>query len=227
MKGKPVFAITLLALILALAVGQILLQERVEAVQQDMVEVPLFEVDPFWPKPLPNHWILGNVIGVGIDSRDHVFIVHRRDALNPGNEGNVGPDQPDAMCCEAAPNVLEFDVEGNLVNHFGGPGGQYTWPASNHGLQVDPMDNIWIGGNGQGDSHILKFTRDGRFLMQVGDPGQGVDSNSRSHFSRVTKVSFDQNGDEAFVGDGYGNKRVVVLDADTGEFLRYWGCLWQ
>ena len=86
MKGKPVFTITLLALILALAVGQILLQERVEAVQQDMVEVPVFEVDPFWPKPLPNHWILGNVIGVGIDSRDHVFIVHRRDALNPGNE---------------------------------------------------------------------------------------------------------------------------------------------
>ena len=135
----------------------------------------------------------------------------------------MGPDQPDAMCCEAAPNVLEFDVEGNLVNHFGGPNGQYSWPASNHGLQVDPLDNIWIGGNGQGDSHILKFTRDGRFLMQVGDPGQGVDSNSTSHFSRVTKISFDQNGDEAFVGDGYGNKRVVVVDSDTGEFLRYWG----
>ena len=90
MKGKPVFAIILLALILVFAVGQILLQERVEAVQQAMVEVPLFEVDPFWPKPLPNHWVLGNVIGVGIDSRDHVFIVHRRDAPESRERGKRG-----------------------------------------------------------------------------------------------------------------------------------------
>ena len=223
MKAKPFLVVSLIALILSLAVGQILLRERVEAIQADMVEVPLFEVDPFWPKPLPNHWLLGNTIGIGIDSQDHIFIVHRRGALNPGNEGNVGPDQPDAVCCEAAPNVLQFDPEGNLVGHFGGPGDGYTWPNSNHGLQVDPEDNIWIGGNGDGDSHVLKFTRDGRFLMQVGEPGQGVDSNSMTHFSQVTKVSFDENGDEAFVGDGYGNKRVVVVDSDNGEFLRYWG----
>lgn len=223
MKSKPFLAVILLALVLALAGGQFLLRDSVKALQAGMVEAPLFEVDPFWPKPLPNHWILGNSIGVGVDSRDHVFIVHRRGALNPGNEGNVGPDQPDAMCCEAAPNVLEFDPEGNLVNSFGGPGNGYTWPTSNHGLQVDPEDNIWIGGNGQGDSHILKFSRDGNFLMQVGEPGQGVDSSSMTHFSQVTKISFDADGNEAFVGDGYGNKRVVVVDAHTGEFLRFWG----
>ena len=223
MKAKPFLAVILLALVLALAGGQFLLRDSVEALQAGMVEAPLFEVDPFWPKPLPNHWILGNSIGVGVDSRDHVYIVHRRGALNPGNEGNVGPDQPAAMCCEAAPNVLEFDPEGNLVNSFGGPGNGYTWPASNHGLQVDPEDNIWIGGNGQGDSHILKFSRDGNFLMQVGEPGQGADSSSMTHFSQVTKVSFDADGNEAFVGDGYGNKRVVVVDAHTGEFLRIWG----
>ena len=225
MKAKPFLAVTLLALILALAASEALVREKAETMQGSMVEVPLFEVDPFWPKPLPNHWLLGNAIGVGIDSRDHVFIVHRRQSLNPGNEGNVGEGQADAEGCEAAPNVLEFDPAGNLVGSFGGPSNNddYTWPASNHGLQVDPKDNIWIGGNGQGDSHVLKFTRDGRFLMQVGEPGQGVDSNSNTHFSRVTKVSFDQNGDEAFIGDGYGNKRVVVVDSDTGEFLRYWG----
>ena len=223
MKAKPFLTAILLALILALAAGEVLLREKAEALQAGMVEVPLFEVDPFWPKPLPNHWLLGNTIGVGIDSRDHVFIVHRRQSLNPGNEGNVGPDQPAAECCEAAPNVLEFDPAGNLAGSFGGPNDDYTWPASNHGLQVDPKDNIWIGGNGQGDSHVLKFTRDGRFLMQVGEPGQGVDSNSMTHFSRVAKVSFDADGDEAFVSDGYGNKRVVVVDADSGEFLRYWG----
>ncbi|MDP6582868.1 MAG: hypothetical protein QF681_19640, partial [Vicinamibacterales bacterium] len=183
MRPKPFPAVILLAVFLALAAGHVLLQDKLEAVQAGMVEVPLFEVDPFWPKPLPNHWILGNSIGVGVDSRDHVFIVHRRGALNASNEGNVGPDQPDAECCEAAPNVLEFDPEGNLVGSFGGPGNGYTWPASNHGLQVDPMDNIWIGGNGQGDSHVLKFTRDGRFLMQVGEPGNDIDSSSTTHFA--------------------------------------------
>jgi DNA-binding beta-propeller fold protein YncE len=222
MRTKPVLAVSFFVLLAALAVGQTLLRGQVEA-RQDMVEAPLFEVDPLWPQPLPNHWILGNAIGVGVDSRDHVFIVHRRDAVNPGNEGNVGPEQPDALCCEAAPPVLEFDPAGALVGHFGGPGAGYTWPASNHGLQVDPQDNIWIGGNGSGDSHILKFTRDGRFLLQVGEPGNDIDSNSTTHFSRVTKVSFDQDGNEAFVGDGYGNKRVVVVDPNTGEFLRYWG----
>ena len=173
MKAKSFPAVILLALIVALAGGQLLLQEKVEAVQAGMVDVPLFEVDPFWPKPLPNHWLLGNAIGVGIDSRDHVFIVHRRQSLNPGNEGNAGPDQPDAECCEAAPNVLEFDPAGNLVGSFGGPSNDYTWPVSNHGLQVDPKDNIWIGGNGQGDSHVLKFTRDGRFSDASGRAGTG------------------------------------------------------
>ncbi|HJO38925.1 MAG: hypothetical protein QGF21_05840 [Vicinamibacterales bacterium] len=223
MKAKTLPVVILLALILAVAAGQTFLDKKLEVVQSGMVEVPLFEVDPFWPKPLPNHWILGNSIGVGVDSRDHVFIVHRRGALNASNEGNVGLDQPDAECCEAAPNVLEFDPEGNLVGSFGGSGDGYTWPTSNHGLQVDPMDNIWIGGNGQGDSHILKFTRDGRFLMQVGEPGQDTDSSSSTHFSRVAKVSFDADGNEAFVADGYGNKRIVVVDADTGAFLRSWG----
>jgi DNA-binding beta-propeller fold protein YncE len=228
MKAKKFFAVILSALALTVAAGVLLPGlllpgATVEALQGGMVEAPLFEVDPFWPKPLPNHWILGNSIGVGVDSRDHVFIVHRRQSLNPGNEGNVGSAQPAAECCEAAPNVLEFDPAGNLVGSFGGPGNGYTWPVSNHGLQVDPEDNIWIGGNGDGDSHVLKFTRDGRFLMQVGEPGMDVDSNSMTHFSKVTKISFDADGNEAFIGDGYGNKRVVVVDAHTGEFLRYWG----
>ncbi len=223
MKTKVLVAGTLVGLIVALACGQSALQDDAEASQANMVEVPMFEVDPFWPKPLPNHWLLGNAVGVGIDSRDHVYIVHRRQSLNPRNEGNAGPDQPDAACCRAAPNVLEFDPEGNLVGHFGGPGEGYDWPESNHGLQVDPDDNIWIGGNGGSDSHILKFSRDGQFLMQVGEAGQGVDSHDRTSFSQVTKVSFDDEGAEAFVGDGYGNKRVAVVDAQSGDFLRYWG----
>lgn len=211
---------TFVALIAALAVGQAHLQAAGDA---DLVEVPLFEVDPLWPKPLPNHWILGSTIGVGVDSRDHVYIIHRRDSFNERTEIGAATDPPTGECCVPAPNILQFDPDGNLVNSWGGPGQGYQWPTSNHGLTVDPMDNIWIGGNGAKDSHILKFTREGRFLMQIGQPDQPVNSNSTEHFGRVAKISFDATGDEAFVADGYTNKRVAVLDAKTGEFKRYWG----
>jgi DNA-binding beta-propeller fold protein YncE len=183
---------------------------------------PSFEVDPFWPKPLPNHWVLGSTVGVGIDSRDHVFIIHRRNG-EPQTELGAALDPPGGECCLPAPPVLEFDPEGNLVGSWGGPGSGYTWPASNHGLTVDPKDNVWIGGNGEGDSHILVFTRDGKLLKQIGLPGQGTNSNSTEAFGRVAKISFDPTGAEAFVADGYANRRVAVVDAATGAFKRYWG----
>lgn len=187
------------------------------------VEAPVFEVDPYWPKPLPNNWVIGSAIGIGIDSRDHVFIVHRWQSLNARTEIGAGQDPPTGDCCVAAPPVLEFDPEGNLVNSWGGPGEGYTWPSSNHGIAIDHRDIVWIGGNGQGDSHILKFSRDGRFLAELGRPGQSVNSNSREWFGRVAKISFDTRANEAFVADGYGNKRVAVLDMTTGAVKRFWG----
>lgn len=217
-KRDLLIGTTLLAAIAALGWGQAVLGR---AADQE-VEAPIFEVDPLWPQPLPNHWILGSVIGVGVDSRDHVFVVHRGNG-DPRTELGAAQDPPTGDCCLPAPPVLEFDPDGNLVNSWGGPGEGYDWPTSNHGLTIDPKDNVWIGGNGPGDAHLLKFTRDGRFLFQVGEPGRPVDSRSTEHFGRVAKISFDATGEEAYVADGYGNKRVAVLDADTGEFLRYWG----
>ncbi len=189
----------------------------------DEVKAPAFEVDPYWPKPLPNHWVLGSAIGVGVDSRDHVFVIHRRNSFNERTEIGAATDPKTGTCCIPAPNILEFDPEGNLVNSWGGPAEGYTWPTSNHGLTIDHKDNLWIGGNGRGDSHILKFTRDGRFLQQFGVPGNEPDSLSTEHFGRVAKISFYAPANEAYVADGYGNKRVVVLDADTGAFKRFWG----
>ncbi|HLU07288.1 MAG TPA: hypothetical protein VKZ91_12085 [Woeseiaceae bacterium] len=186
-------------------------------------EAPVFEVDPFWPKPLPNHWVLGATIGLSVDSRDHVFIVHRRDSFNERTEIGAATDPKTGECCIPAPNILEFDPAGNLVNHWGGPGEGYTWPSSNHGVTVDHMDNIWIGGNGATDSHILKFTRDGEFLKQFGEAGQAANSLSAAHFAGVAEIAFDANANEAYVADGYRNKRVAVLDADTGELKRFWG----
>ena len=191
--------------------------------QAASIKAPAFEVDPYWPQPLPNHWVLGSAIGVGVDSRDHVFVIHRRNSFNERTEIGAATDPKTAECCIPAPNILEFDPEGNLVNSWGGPSDDYDWPSSNHGLTLDHKDNVWIGGNGGTDSHILKFTRDGKFLMQLGKPDQGIDSHSTTNFGRVAKISFDAAANEAFVADGYANKRVAVLDADTGKFKRYWG----
>jgi DNA-binding beta-propeller fold protein YncE len=208
------------ALIIALFLGQ----ARLSASLADQpVRAPAFQVDPFWPKPLPNGWVIGSAIGVGVDSRDHVFIVHRQASLNARTEVGAAQSPPTGSCCTPAPPVLEFDPEGNLVNSWGGEGEGYTWPASNHGISIDHLDNVWIGGNGQGDSHILKFANDGRFLMQIGTPGRPVNSQSRDSFGRVAKVSFDAKANEAYVSDGYGNKRVAVLDMTTGAMKRFWG----
>jgi DNA-binding beta-propeller fold protein YncE len=206
--------------IMAIACGQESLNSTAQAEGRT---APMFEVDPFWPKPLPNHWILGSTIGLAVDSRDHVFIVHRRDTFNERTEIGAATDPVAADCCIPAPNILEVDPDGNLVNHWGGPGEGYTWPSSNHGVTVDHQDNIRIGGNGPRDSHILKFTRDGKFLAQFGTPDSDTDSNSTDNFGSVAEISFDPEANEAYVADGYRNKRVAVLDADTGKMKRYWG----
>jgi hypothetical protein len=218
------------AAIVVLAIGQRALES-----QQPMVEAPMFEVDPFWPKPLPNKWVLGNAIGVGVDSRDHVYIVHRQDTMNEAENG-AGTNPPTSDCCKGAPPVLEFDPQGNLVKAWGGPGEGYVWPGSNHGISIDKNDNVWIGGNGTNDSHILKFSRDGKLLMQIGTPNAvpldstkvkprhtAGNSLSMDHFGRVAKVSLDNAANEAYVSDGYLNKRVAVIDMTTGKIKRFWG----
>jgi hypothetical protein len=184
---------------------------------------PRFEVDPLWPKPLPNHWLLGQTVGVSVDSLDHVWIVNRPGSLNDQNEATAGINAPEGGCCSAAPPVLEFDQQGNLVGSWGGPGEGYDWPESEHGITVDGLDNVWIGGNGENDAHLLKFTRTGEFLLQVGSPGANNGSNDPSNYGRVAKIWVDVDEGEAYVADGYLNKRVAVIDMNTGELERHWG----
>jgi DNA-binding beta-propeller fold protein YncE len=187
------------------------------------VQAPVFEVDPLWPKPLPNHWLLGMTIGVWADDQDHVWIIHRGAPTLSNMEKGAELNPPTGECCRAAPPVLEFDQEGNLLRHWGGPGQGYEWPESNHGIFIDYKGNVWIGGNGAKDAHILKFTKDGKFLMQVGKLGGNKGSNDLENFGRVAKIWVDPKTNEAYIADGYGNKRVAVLDADTGKMKRYWG----
>ena len=207
------------------AIAGIALAERAlvrQAAAQPTVQAPRFEVDPFWPKPLPNGWMLGMTIGVAVDSNDHVWIVHRADTLSP-LEAAADQNPPAATCCSKAPPVLEFDPAGNLVGHWGGPGEGYEWPLSNHGIFVDFKDNVWIGGNDANDAHVLKFTKQGRFLTQFGHQGKTGGSNDTTTFGRVAKIYVDPKANEAYIADGYGNRRVAVIDADTGVFKRYWG----
>ena len=199
------------------------------------VLTPAFEVDPMWPKPLPNHWVLGSAIGVTVDSKDNIWIIHRGNG-NPRTEHGAAQDPPTGDCCIPAPPVLQFNPEGDLLNHWGGPGNGYDWPGSSHGITADPMDNLWIVGNGSDDAHILVFAQNGKFLKQFGKPGSrrtepfnktspkwNGNSADTKNFGRVAKISFDVANNEAYVADGYLNKRVVVLDITTGAFKRYWG----
>ena len=197
--------------------------ENVAPAPVQMVQAPIFEIDPFWPKPLPNGWVYGTVIGVTVDAQDNVYIVHRGVVGTAEDAANADP--PLAECCASAPPVLQFDPEGNLVRAWGGPSPteEYVWPGSNHGLGVDQVGNIWIGGNTGGDSHVLKFSAEGEYLSTYGEPRQGRDSNSMTHFSQVADVEFDFAANEAYFSDGYSNRRVAVVDIDTGEIKRYWG----
>ena len=207
--------------IIALGIGQ---QALDNAAQAQSKKAPMFEVDPFWPKPLPNHWILGATIGIDVDSRDHVYIIHRRDTFNERTEIGAATDPVKADCCIPAPNVLEFDPDGNLVNHWGGPGEGYTWPASNHGITVDHKDNIWIGGNGRTDSHILKFTRDGKFLAEYGTPGSDTDSHSSENFGSVAEVSFDARRQRSLCRRWLPQQSALPCSMPTlGKLKRYWG----
>jgi DNA-binding beta-propeller fold protein YncE len=209
-----------LALVIALGACQAVLQNRVDA-QARTVQAPVFEVDPLWPKPLPNHWLLGAAIGIWVDEQDNVWIIHRSSATLSDNEKAL--ELKVGECCRGAPPVLVFDPAGNLIRSWGGPGQGYEWPESNHGIHVDYKGNVWIGGNGMKDAHILKFTKDGKFLMQMGRSGKNAGSNDLENFGRVAKIWVDPKTNEAYVADGYLNKRVAVLDADTGKIKRYWG----
>ncbi len=184
--------------------------------------LPQYQVEPFWPKPLKDNWIWGQVTSVAVDTRDHVWVLHRPATLLADDKlAQLKP--PTATCCIAAPPVMEFDQDGNFVQGWGGPGEGYDWPKNEHGLHVDWQGNVWIAGNDPADHHILKFTREGKFLLQIGKPGKSEGSNSRTQLGRPGAIVTDAAANEVIVGDGYANHRVIVFDATSGAYKRHWG----
>ena len=195
---------------------------RTTAASETGDTAPSYKVDPFWPKPLPHNWILGQVAGVAVDSRDHIWIVQRPGSLTI-DEAGAAQDPPVSECCVPAPPVIELDADGNVVSSWGGPGEGFEWPNSEHGIFVDYKDNVWIAGNGENDHQVLKFTRDGKFLLQIGEAGKTSGSNHTSHLGLPADTEVDPETNEVYIADGYLNKRVIVFDADSGAYKRHWG----
>ena len=218
-RSKFVVAV---AILLGVAVVGVYFKQTVAVEAQGTTAIPQFQVDPLWPKPLPNKWLMGSVIGVSVDSSDRIWMLHRPSSLS-NNERAAALDPPWAACCIPAPPILVFDQEGNLVDSWGGPGEGYEWPQSEHGLYVDYKDNVWIAGNGGNDHQVLKFARDGRFLLQIGRSGMSQGSNDTANLRQPTTMTVDAIDDEVYVADGYGNRRVIVFDAETGDYRRHWG----
>lgn len=214
-------------LVVATAASQQDLSRTVAA--QAAKTYPVFEVDTAWPPKLPYNWMVGHVPSVAVDSRDHVFILSRPNTLPPEDRAR------------SAPPVVELDPNGKFVNAWGGHGiPGFDWPDSEHGIAIDYKNNVWIGGSAPvapslrklNDDMVIKFTSDGKFLMQIGGrdksptsqnpPVIGGNKDTKS-FHQATDAFVYPKTNEVFISDGYGNRRVIVFDADTGAFKRLWG----
>jgi DNA-binding beta-propeller fold protein YncE len=188
---------------------------------------PQYRVDPSWPKPLPEEagvqLVVGQVSGIAVEEKNgHVWITHRPSTLLPDEVDKSGKPVTH-RCCKSLPAVAEFDAAGNYVRGWGGPGAGYEWPKSEHGITVDSEGNVWVAGNANEDNQILKFSPQGKFLMQIGRAGKSEGSNSQSQLGRPAHMVLDEKNSELYVADGYGNRRVVVFDAKTGAYKRHWG----
>lgn len=182
--------------------------------------LPIYEIDPTWPPTLPNDWILGDIRGLFVDDRDHLWVIHMPSSLTPQEIG-AAVKPPIADCCFPAPPVLELDPDGKVLRAWGGPGDGYTWFDQEHGIYIDHNGFVWMGtSNGM---HVMKFTQDGRHVLTIGEPGVNKGSNDPDHLGGPANFYVEPKTNELFIADGYINRRVVVYDAATGKYKRHWG----
>lgn len=183
-------------------------------------DIPHYVNDPSWPKPFPNHWVMGQVGGMAIDRHGRIWVLQRALPYAVDEHGA----KHDLALGQRMPAVIVFDAQGNIVKSWGRQGYVRDWPKSEHALWVDASDNVWIGGNAPGDRQVLKFTNDGRLLLEIGHPTDAPRNNADTGMlGEPAGIEVDDAAHEVYISDGYLNNRVVVYDSDTGRFKRGWG----
>jgi hypothetical protein len=219
-RVSVVLGISAVAAILLAAPRPRVLSATSQPASKSTTAAPSFQVDPYWPKPLPNDWLVGNVVGVAVDSHDNVWITHR-----PRSQAGA----------EKTPPVLAFDQAGNLIQSWGGKETSPEWGTQEHGLYIDYKDNVWVGFGGglpydpktkgtTDNANVLKLTPKGVVLLEIGKFGMGTEgSNNTQYLGNPTDVYVDPKTDEAYIADGYINHRLIVVDATTGAYKRLWG----
>jgi DNA-binding beta-propeller fold protein YncE len=218
-KPRKYLALLAPVLLLVVAVGA---RGESEQAKPAATAAPVFKVDPSWPQDMPNHWIMGAVTGVFVDAKNHVWVAHLPETLT---EEELYEEQkpPMGTCCKAAPPILEFDAQGKLVQGWGQ--GSMTdfsnWPRDPHGLFVDHQDNVWVGSYNR--HRVMKFTRDGKLLLTLGEYEKTGGSADTRLMGGPSGIWVDPKTNEAFISDGYRNRRVIVVDGATGKYLRHWG----
>jgi hypothetical protein len=210
MTTRVVLAMLTIAVAAALVPGELTRLASAQPFRTQVREVPKFEAEASWAK-LPSKWVWGQVSSVSIDEQGNAWVLQRPSTVR-ANQKSM-----------AAPPVLVFDQDGNFVRGWGGLGEGYDWPETEHGIYVDPKGFVWLGGNGKTDHHLVKFTRDGKFVMQIGRKGQSKGNNDTQNVNMAADTFVHAPTNELFVADGYGNRRIIVFDADTGAFKRMWG----
>ena len=182
---------------------------------------PRFQVDPSWPKELPNNWILGSVTGVYVDAKDHIWVTHLPETLTEEETAAV-QKPPIATCCAPAPVVIEFDQQGTVVQGWGEASQDPSaYPRNPHGIFVDHNGFVWVGTHMH--HRVMKFTREGKLVMTIGTYDKTAGSNDTTLLGGPAGIWVDPKTNEAFIADGYRNRRVIVFDAATGKYLRHWG----
>ncbi len=182
--------------------------------------VPAFSADPHWPQPFAENWVLGAVTGIAVDSRDHVWVTH---SPSGGSDLALGAaqDPPISECCVPAPGVVEFDPDGNVVQAWVMDGDDYEWPNIPHGIFVDHNDFVWVGARPH--HQLLKFDRQGNLVLTIGELRTPGGSNDPDRLGTPADMWVSPETNEVFVADGYGNRRIIVFDGETGAYLRHWG----
>ena len=221
-RARTAFAAGVLCCV-ALAAGA-----AVRAQQRTPVP-PVYKVDPFWPKPLPNKWSMQQIVDMYVDRDDHIWVINRRTDARPDELTAMGTP-PRGECCVLGPEILEFDQAGNVVNAWGGPNYHPGWPGRLQTIAVDRDKNVYLSGTTPGDS-IIKFSREGKFLWDFGHRAPKIPANEVKQDNQQTDVfppgigsfELDEDAREIFIADGFLNKRVLVYNMDTGAFKRGWG----